>query len=71
MIRSIGAATPNDVDRIAAVHVRSWQAAYAEYYAADVYWPDFNKDELRRALEQFAQRERRLGLTSAQLKTKA
>ena len=48
-----------------------WQAAYAEYYAADVYWPDFNKDELRRALEQFAQRERRLGLTSAQLKTKA
>jgi undecaprenyl diphosphate synthase len=45
-----------------------WQAAYAEYYAADVYWPDFNKDELRRALEQFARRERRLGLTSAQVK---
>ena len=44
-----------------------WQAAYAEYYAADVYWPDFNKEELRRALEQFAQRERRLGLTSAQV----
>jgi undecaprenyl diphosphate synthase len=45
-----------------------WQAAYAEYYAADVYWPDFNKDELRRALEQFGRRERRLGLTSAQVK---
>jgi undecaprenyl diphosphate synthase len=45
-----------------------WQAAYAEYYAADVYWPDFNKEELRRALEQFARRERRLGLTSAQVK---
>jgi undecaprenyl diphosphate synthase len=45
-----------------------WQAAYAEYYAADVYWPDFNKEELRRALEQFGRRERRLGLTSAQVK---
>jgi undecaprenyl diphosphate synthase len=39
-----------------------WQAAYAEYYAADVYWPDFDKEELRRALEQFGQRERRFGL---------
>jgi undecaprenyl diphosphate synthase len=46
-----------------------WQAAYAEYYAADVYWPDFNKEELRRALEQFGRRERRLGLTSAQVKS--
>lgn len=45
-----------------------WQAAYAEYYAADVYWPDFNKEELRRALDQFGRRERRLGLTSAQVK---
>ncbi len=45
-----------------------WQAAYAEYYAADVYWPDFDKEQLRRALEQFGQRERRLGLTSAQVK---
>jgi undecaprenyl diphosphate synthase len=45
-----------------------WQAAYAEYYAADCYWPDFNKEELRRALDQFGRRERRLGLTSAQVK---
>ncbi len=44
-----------------------WQAAYAEYYAADVYWPDFDKAEFRRALEHFAARERRFGLTSAQL----
>jgi undecaprenyl diphosphate synthase len=44
-----------------------WQGAYAEYYAADVYWPDFDKDEFRRALEHFAQRERRFGLVSAQL----
>ncbi len=45
-----------------------WQAAYAEYYAADVYWPDFDKNEYRRALEHFASRERRFGLTSAQVR---
>jgi undecaprenyl diphosphate synthase len=44
-----------------------WQAAYAEFYAADVYWPDFDKNEYRRALEHFASRERRFGLTSAQV----
>ncbi|MCS6909474.1 MAG: isoprenyl transferase [Anaerolineales bacterium] len=44
-----------------------WQAAYAEYYAANVYWPDFDKNEYRRALEHFASRERRFGLTSAQV----
>ena len=41
-----------------------WQGAYAEYYAADVYWPDFDKEEFRRALEHFASRERRFGLVS-------
>ncbi len=44
-----------------------WQGAYAEYYAVDVYWPDFDKEEFRRALERFAARERRFGLVSAQL----
>ncbi len=44
-----------------------WQGAYAEYYAADVYWPDFDKEEFRRVLEHFASRERRFGLVSAQL----
>jgi undecaprenyl diphosphate synthase len=44
-----------------------WQGAYAEYYAADVYWPDFDKEEFRRALEQFASRERRFGLVSDQV----
>jgi len=44
-----------------------WQGAYAEYYAADVYWPDFDKEEFRRALEHFASRARRFGLVSAQL----
>jgi undecaprenyl diphosphate synthase len=48
-----------------------WQGAYAEYYAADVYWPDFDKSEFRRALDRYASRERRFGLTSSQIKNGA
>jgi undecaprenyl diphosphate synthase len=39
-----------------------WQSAYAEYYFAEVYWPDFNREELRRAIEHYANRDRRFGL---------
>jgi undecaprenyl diphosphate synthase len=39
-----------------------WQAAYAEYYAAPVFWPDFDKEELRKVLLYFGQRDRRFGL---------
>lgn len=39
-----------------------WQAAYAEYYVTPVYWPDFDKEELRKALIQYGERERRFGL---------
>jgi undecaprenyl diphosphate synthase len=38
-----------------------WQSAYAEYYATPTYWPDFDKDELYRALLEYSQRERRYG----------
>lgn len=38
-----------------------WQGAYAEYYAAPVLWPDFDREELRKALEHYARRERRFG----------
>ncbi|MBQ4316784.1 MAG: di-trans,poly-cis-decaprenylcistransferase [Clostridia bacterium] len=38
-----------------------WQSAYSEYYFADVYWPDFNKDELIKAIESYNKRERRYG----------
>jgi undecaprenyl diphosphate synthase len=38
-----------------------WQAAYAEYYATPTYWPDFDEEELSRALREFAARERRFG----------
>ncbi len=42
-----------------------WQAAYAEWYITPVYWPDFDKEELRQALWEFSQRDRRFGRTSA------
>src|ERR687887_165589 len=38
-----------------------WQAAYSEWYVTPTYWPDFDKEEYRRALETFAQRDRRYG----------
>ena len=39
-----------------------WQAAYAEYYVTPALWPDFDKDELYKALEAYSQRDRRFGL---------
>lgn len=41
-----------------------WQAAYAEWYVSPVYWPDFDKEELRKALLEYAQRDRRFGRLS-------
>lgn len=38
-----------------------WQIAYAELYFTDVFWPDFGELEVLRALQAFAQRERRFG----------
>ncbi len=38
-----------------------WQSAYAEYYFTDVFWPDFDKNELMKAIESFSKRERRYG----------
>ncbi len=43
-----------------------WQLAYAELYFTEVLWPDFSADELRLALDAFAARQRRFGLTAAQ-----
>lgn len=39
-----------------------WQGAYAEFYVTPSLWPDFDKDELYKALERYDQRERRFGL---------
>ncbi|MCS7260380.1 MAG: isoprenyl transferase [Anaerolineae bacterium] len=38
-----------------------WQAAYAEYYVTPVLWPDFDKEELIKALVDYSTRERRFG----------
>jgi undecaprenyl diphosphate synthase len=39
-----------------------WQGAYAEWYFTPTYWPDFGKEELRKAIDEFNQRDRRYGL---------
>lgn len=38
-----------------------WQVAYAEMYFTDTYWPDFDAKELRKALLNYQNRERRFG----------
>ena len=38
-----------------------WQLAYTEFYFTDVLWPDFNKKELKKAVEYYNGRERRFG----------
>lgn len=38
-----------------------WQLAYSELYFTDVYWPDFNNDELLKAISSYQFRNRRFG----------
>jgi undecaprenyl diphosphate synthase len=44
-----------------------WELAYAELIFVDVLWPEFRREHLYQCLEMYAARERRFGLTSAQL----
>ena len=46
-----------------------WQIAYAEIYVTDVAWPDFRRNQLDLALAAFGGRERRMGLTGAQVQS--
>ena len=39
----------------------TWQTVYSEWTFPEVYWPDFDKAELRKALEEYAGRDRRFG----------
>lgn len=39
----------------------TWQSAYSELYFTDVLWPDFSKDDLKLAIEDFNKRQRRFG----------
>ena len=42
-----------------------WQAAYAEYYSTEVYWPDFDEAEVAKALDAYAGRKRTYGRVDA------
>jgi undecaprenyl diphosphate synthase len=42
-----------------------WQAAYSEWYVTPTFWPDFDKNEYRRAIEAYAHRDRRYGKVSS------
>ncbi|NWF70966.1 MAG: isoprenyl transferase [Chloroflexi bacterium] len=46
-----------------------WQGAYSEYYVTPTYWPDFDKDELRKALIAYSMRKRRFGRTDEQIES--
>lgn len=38
-----------------------WQAAYSEYYCTPTFWPDFDREEIEKALVAYSRRERRFG----------
>ena len=38
-----------------------WQAAYSEFYFTPTFWPDFDKEEIERALTAYSQRQRKFG----------
>ncbi|MBI5295552.1 MAG: isoprenyl transferase [Chloroflexi bacterium] len=42
-----------------------WQVAYSEWYVTPTFWPDFDREEYRRALETYANRDRRYGKVSS------
>lgn len=44
-----------------------WQIAYSELYFCDTYWPDFNEEDLHKAIESYQSRQRRYGKTEAQV----
>jgi undecaprenyl diphosphate synthase len=48
-----------------------WNLAYTEIHVCDILWPDFQVPHLEAALESFASRERRYGLTRQQVEEKA
>lgn len=44
-----------------------WQIAYSELYFCNTYWPDFNEEELHKAIVSYQKRQRRFGKTEAQV----
>ena len=47
-----------------------WQLSYAEMYFTNTYWPDFGEEDLLKAFDFYNGRERRFGMTSAQIQEK-
>ncbi|MDE5553622.1 MAG: undecaprenyl diphosphate synthase family protein, partial [Muribaculaceae bacterium] len=45
-----------------------WQIAYSEIYITPTYWPDFSEQDFKDAIESYAGRQRRFGLTGEQVK---
>ncbi len=48
-----------------------WQLAYSELVIVEQYWPDFRRDELYLAIQEYQKRERRFGMVSEQVKKKS
>jgi len=44
-----------------------WQCAYTEFFFTDVLWPDFGREELFKAIEEYQTRQRRFGKTAEQV----
>lgn len=42
-----------------------WQSAYSEWFFPEVFWPDFNREELLNAILEYSQRDRRFGLVQS------
>lgn len=48
-----------------------WQIAYSELYFCDTYWPNFNEQDLHKAIESYQRRQRRFGKTEEQIEKEA
>ena len=48
-----------------------WQLAYTEMFFCDCLWPDFDEDDMRDAMAEYARRQRRFGHTGEQIETPA
>lgn len=44
-----------------------WQMAYAEFFFLPIFWPEFKREHLWECVRDFQNRERRFGMTSAQI----
>jgi undecaprenyl diphosphate synthase len=48
-----------------------WHLAYTEFYFSDVFWPDFKGEQMLKALDAYAHRQRRFGQTDDQIANRA